>query len=210
MLLVLQLSAMMSYKLPNKKEIENLLETREIVTSKGKNQVGTVKRAGDTRWGSNFNSICSLISMYEATCTVLKIIAKDAKKLAQRADADSSYNYLKSFDFIFILHLMKEIMGTTELLCQSLQKQYQDVVNAMLLVRSTKALIQDLRENGWDKLFAIVVCFCEKHDIEIPDLNDCHSATRFGCARLEENQITTKHYFRVDFFLLPLTNNYKS
>jgi len=50
MLLVLQLSAMMSYKLPNKKEIENLLETREIVTSKGKNQVGTVKRAGDTRW----------------------------------------------------------------------------------------------------------------------------------------------------------------
>ena len=32
------------------KEIENLLENGEIVTSKGKNQVGTVKRAGDTRW----------------------------------------------------------------------------------------------------------------------------------------------------------------
>jgi len=52
---------------------------------------------------------------------------------------------------------MKEIMGTTDLLCQSLQKQSHDVVNAMLLVRSTKALIQDLRENGWDKLFANVV-----------------------------------------------------
>jgi len=62
------------------KEIENLLETWEIVTGKGKNQVGTVKRAGDTRWGSHFNSICSLICMYEKTCTVLKIIAKDAKK----------------------------------------------------------------------------------------------------------------------------------
>lgn len=89
------------------KEIANLLETGEIVSGKGKNQVGTVKRAGDTRWSSHFNSICSLISMYEATCTVLKIIAKDAKKFAQRANADSSYNYLKSFDFIFILHLMK-------------------------------------------------------------------------------------------------------
>ncbi|XP_024641739.1 uncharacterized protein [Medicago truncatula] len=79
-------------------------------------------------------------------------------------------------------------MGTTDLLCQSLQKQSQDVVNAMLLVRSTKALIQDLRENGWDKLFANVVPFCEKHGIEIPDLNDCHSTTRFGRSRLEENQ----------------------
>jgi len=47
---------------------------------KGKNQVGTVKRAGDTRWGSHFNSICSLISMYEETCTVLKKIAKETKK----------------------------------------------------------------------------------------------------------------------------------
>ncbi|XP_024634611.2 uncharacterized protein [Medicago truncatula] len=157
------------------KEIKNLLETGEIVTGKGKNQIGIVKRAGDTRWGSHFNSICSLISMYEAACTVLKIIAKDAKKIAQRADADSSYNHLKSFDFIFILHLMKEIMGTTNLLCQALQKQSQDVVNDVLLVRSTKALIQDLRENGWDKLFANVVSFCEKHDIEVPDLNDCHS-----------------------------------
>jgi hypothetical protein len=53
----------------------------------------------------------------------------------------------------------------------------------MLLVRSTKALIQDLRENGWDKLFGCVVSFCEKHGIEIPDLNDCHSTTRFGRAR---------------------------
>jgi len=79
--------------------------------------------------------------MYEATCIVFKKIAKEAKKIAQRADVDSSYNYLKSFDFIFILHLMKEIMGTTDLFCQSLQKQSQDIVNAMFLVRSTKALI---------------------------------------------------------------------
>jgi len=91
-------------------------------------------------------------------------------------------------------------MGTTDLLCQSLQKQSQNVVNAMLLVRSTKALIHDLRENGWDKLFANVVSFCEKHDIEILDLNDCHSTTRFGRSRLEENQVTIKHYFRVEIF----------
>jgi len=67
----------------------------------------------------------------------------------------------------------------------------------MFLVCSTKALIQDLRGNGWDKLFANVVSFCENYGIDIPDLNDCHSPTRFGRSCIEENQVTIEHYFRV-------------
>jgi len=43
-------------------------------------------------------------------------------------------------------------MGITYVLCQALQKQSQDIVNVMRLVCSTKGLIQNLRENGWDKL----------------------------------------------------------
>ena len=43
---------------------------------------------------------------------------------------------------------MKEIMGITDVLCQALQLQAQDVVNAMFLVRNTKTLIQQLREDG--------------------------------------------------------------
>lgn len=104
-------------------EIAYLLEIDEIVTGKGANQVGTLKRAGGTRWGSHYDSISSLINMYEATCLVLKKIAKDRGSYATRGDADSCYNYLKAFDFIFILHLMKEIMGITDMLCQALQKK---------------------------------------------------------------------------------------
>jgi len=70
----------------------------------------------------------------------------------------------------------------------------------MNFVRSTKHLIQGLRENGWDILFTKVVSFCEKHGIEIPDLNDVHSTTRFGRSRLEENQVTIQHYFKVEIF----------
>ena len=104
-------------------EIAYLLEIDEIVTGKGANQVGTLKRAGDTRWGSHYDSISSLINMYEATCLVFKKIAKDRGSYATRGDADSCYNYLKAFDFIFILHLMKEIMGITDMFCQALQKK---------------------------------------------------------------------------------------
>ncbi|XP_058765571.1 uncharacterized protein LOC131639082 [Vicia villosa] len=94
---------------------------------------------------------------------------------ALRGDADSAYNVLKSFDFIFILHLMKEIMGITNMLYQALQQQSQDATNVMYLVCTTKTLIQELREIGWDELFASVMSFCGKHDIEILDLNDVHS-----------------------------------
>ncbi|XP_004488955.2 uncharacterized protein [Cicer arietinum] len=181
-------------------EIAHLLEIDEIVTGKGINQIGTLKRAGDTRWGSHFSSICSLINMYEATCIVLKKITNERASYSTRGDADSAYNYLKAFDFIFILHLMKKIMGITDILCQALQQQSQDIVNAMCLVGTTKYLIQVLREDGWDALFTEVKNFCEKHDIEIPDLNDVHSTTKFGRSRLQQGQVTIEHYFRVEIF----------
>jgi hypothetical protein len=140
------------------------------------------------------------MNMYEATCRVLKTLAKEGGNYNTRGDGNSGYNYLKEFDFILILHLMKEIMGITDVLCQALQQKSQDVVNAMNLVRQTKTLIQELRENGWDNLYANVTSYCVRHDIEIPNLDDTHSATRFGRSRLEANQVTLEHFFKVELF----------
>ncbi|XP_024640619.1 uncharacterized protein [Medicago truncatula] len=42
------------------KENEYLLEIEGIVPGKGANQIGTVKRATDTRWGSHFSSIYAI------------------------------------------------------------------------------------------------------------------------------------------------------
>ena len=71
---------------------------------------------------------------------------------AQRGDADAVYDDATSFEFIFILHLMREIMGITDILCQALLRQTQDIVNAMDLVSTTKSLIQDFKDNSWNKL----------------------------------------------------------
>lgn len=62
-------------------EITHFLEIGDIVTGKGSNQVGTLKRAGDTHWVSHYNSICSLINMYKATYSVLKKHCKRRRKL---------------------------------------------------------------------------------------------------------------------------------
>ena len=41
----------------------------------------------------------------------------------------------------------------------------------MHLVATTKALIQKLREDGWDSLVGEVKLFCERYEIEIPDMS---------------------------------------
>ncbi|CAL5329405.1 unnamed protein product [Camellia sinensis] len=128
---------------------EKLAIDDEFETGKGKNQIGTLKRARDTRWGSYLGSICSLINMFSATCAVLRNIINDGSKSNQRAEADGVYDSITSFEFVFILHLMRDIMEITDDLCQALQSKSQDILNAMHLVSTTKILIQKFREDGW-------------------------------------------------------------
>ena len=42
-----------------------------LETGKGRNQIGTLKRANDTRWGSHLSSLRSLVLIFDATCFVL-------------------------------------------------------------------------------------------------------------------------------------------
>ncbi|XP_071728971.1 uncharacterized protein [Rutidosis leptorrhynchoides] len=157
-------------------ETERLLELSEIETGKGANQAGTLKRAG---------------------------IIEDGSCSQQRGDADTAYCYTKSFEFVLILHLMKEIMGKTEFLSQALQKKSQDIINAMDLVAATKESFNELRNNGWDSLLAQVKIFCEKHEVEIPDLSAPYKSGRYR-PRRQDNHVTFEHYYRVDVFISTL------
>nr|KAJ0213080.1 hypothetical protein LSAT_V11C400193260 [Lactuca sativa] len=136
-------------------KIEHLLELGEIESKKVLNQVGTLRRAGDTRWGSHFRSISSLLSMFDYTRVVLQGIIEDVSATySHRGDADAAYCYLKSFESVFILHLIKELMGKTDILSQALQKKSQDILNAMELVSAKTEGLNDFRNNGCDSLLA--------------------------------------------------------
>ena len=58
-----------------------------------------------------------------------------------------------SLDFVFALHLLYEVMGIIDILCQALQRKLIDILNAMSFVSSTKELLQKLKEDGWDTFF---------------------------------------------------------
>jgi molecular chaperone GrpE (heat shock protein) len=54
----------------------------------------------------------------------------------------------ESFDFVFIMHLMIELLSITDSLSRALQRKDQDIVEAMHLIIGVKESLQDMRENG--------------------------------------------------------------
>ena len=140
------------------------------------------------------------MKMFSSTCAVLINIIVDGTTHSQRAEADFAYEALTSFEFVFILHMMKEIMEITDLLCQALQRQSQDILNAVDLVSSTKALIQNLRDVGLDALFAKVKSFCDARNINIPDMDAPYVVRRGRARQQKQDEFTIKHHYRVNIF----------
>nr|XP_023876407.1 zinc finger protein 862-like [Quercus suber] len=75
-------------------QVENMIASNEIETGRGANQIGTLQRAGDTRWGSYFQSICSLINMFDDTCKVINTISEEGANYKQRGDAEGAYQMM--------------------------------------------------------------------------------------------------------------------
>ncbi|XP_021828838.1 uncharacterized protein LOC110769211 isoform X3 [Prunus avium] len=81
-------------------------------------------------------------------------------------------------------------------LSQALQKNDQDIVNAMNLVRVCKEQLQVMKESGWDSLLNEVSSFCQKHEIEVHNMDD-RFLTR---GRKRDQVITNMHYYHVELF----------
>ncbi|XP_026378155.1 zinc finger MYM-type protein 1-like [Papaver somniferum] len=195
-------------------EVATKLADGELETGSGANQTRTLKRAADTRWSSHFGSVFSLIRMYNPACIVLQNVMKNGNTSKIRGMAEGAYLAIRSFEFVFILHLVGSVMAATEVLCQALQKKTQDIVNAMNLVKSTKVLLQELRDKNWVNFFGNVKSFCDEHDIVLPEFSDRYMmGTGRSCQ--QKDHITIEHHYRVDIFnavidfhLLELSNRF--
>ncbi|XP_015940673.1 uncharacterized protein LOC107466196 [Arachis duranensis] len=112
--------------------VENLIANDQIVTGSGLNQIGTLQRAGDTRWGSHLNS---LVMIFVKLCN-----------------------------------------------------------------EKIKTLIQRMRESSWEAFIKEVILFCEKHEVEVPDMNALHIPRRGRTCKIVD-QISVEHHYRVNLFL---------
>ncbi|XP_026444567.1 uncharacterized protein LOC113344893 [Papaver somniferum] len=139
--------------------------------------------------------------MFSSTCQVLHNVIQDGTKASQRSLAYGAYENMTTFEFVFILHLMKKTMEITDLLSQALQYQSQVIVNAMELVSSTKALLQNLRDDGPDDLISEVRAFCATRNIDVPNFNSNYVLLIRGLgARHHSSTFTIMEHYCVDIF----------
>ncbi|KAH9783054.1 TTF-type domain-containing protein [Citrus sinensis] len=174
------------------------LKTGELKSGQGMNQEITLKRSGYTRWSSHYGTLISIITMFSSIIDVLEIIANDASNSEQRFEANSTLKFMQTFDFVFTLYLMKNILGFANELSQALQRKDQYIVNSMKLVSICKLGLQRMREHGWNSLLSQVSSFCEKHFISVPVMENMFLTPRKSRCRAQE--ITNMHHYRIDLF----------
>ncbi|XP_061376189.1 uncharacterized protein LOC133318213 [Gastrolobium bilobum] len=170
----------------------------EIPTGKSLNQETTIKRPGDTRWGSHFGTVTSVISLFSPIISLMKIIEDEPRNDAARTDAGCILYAMEDYEFAFLLHLMQLILGISYELSQALQRKDQDLLNAIGLVKVVKSRLQEVRDNGFDELLQETNIFANKYDIDIPNMEDVYYPKGRSRRRLES--FTFLHYFKVELF----------
>ncbi|XP_024178694.1 zinc finger MYM-type protein 1-like [Rosa chinensis] len=129
-------------------DILEALENNELSSGQGLNQETSVKRTSDTRWSSHYDTLISLSRMFKSVIAILEVVRMDGTSYEQKLEARVLLDYMRSYEFIFCLHLMRQVLGITNDLSKALQKKDQDIVNAMNLVTVCKERLQPMRESG--------------------------------------------------------------
>uniref|UniRef100_A0A0E0C1Q6 DUF4371 domain-containing protein n=1 Tax=Oryza meridionalis TaxID=40149 RepID=A0A0E0C1Q6_9ORYZ len=145
---------------------------------------------------------CTAVALKEALVAiidVLEIVKKDSTKPTFTGGAFGLMGKMQSFDFVFIMHLMIDILSITDDMSCALQRKDQNIVEAMNLIIDVKDLLQDMRENGWEPLMNRVASFCVKHEIKVPKM--VKEVNERGTSTRRKYKVTIKHYYHVEIFL---------
>ncbi|XP_072147817.1 uncharacterized protein [Setaria viridis] len=177
--------------------IKKALECGELESGSGLNQEMSLPRPGETRWGSHYKTICSIITMYSSIHDVLIDLGDDISHKDDWTKIHFVLGAFETFEFIFFVHLMFVILGYTNELSECLQRRDQDILNAISLVNVAKNKMQQLRSDGWDHFLERVTSFCIKHDVEVPAMDGDYvlygKSARYARAR---NQTNDDHFRR--------------
>ncbi|XP_059316502.1 uncharacterized protein LOC132067320 [Lycium ferocissimum] len=178
-------------------KLKELLVLGEVHTGSGLIQEPRLQRARDTRWSSHFKTVRNFISLFSSIIHVLGVLAKEGSNYQERSLAKSLVDDIRSYEFVYTLHLMLKVMAITHDLNMALQRKDQDIVSAMNLVGFTKRQLQSMRESEWDSLVKDVSSFCVKHDIVIPKMDKNYA---LGKSKHKISSVKYSHHLRVEVF----------
>jgi len=136
------------------------LLTGEIHSGKGKNQTINLARPGDTRWGSHFTTLVRIERMWDSLVKVLSMIHGDERSPGQVAGL---VRKMETFSFVLNMKLMLKVFRITNEFSLLLQRNDQNIVQAMSLLVDMKTHLVTLRNEGWHELLEEVKSCCKKN-----------------------------------------------
>ncbi|KAL7588201.1 hypothetical protein Lser_V15G38926 [Lactuca serriola] len=178
-----------------RERVQKGLCSGELETGRGLNQKTTLVRAGETRWGSHFNTLTSLMKLFADVLVVLDFVKDEGGSLANRQQASGILAYFKSYEFVFYLHMMYGILHLTGTLSKQLQRKDLDILEAASMVRGTMEALQSCRNIGFDSILPKVSSFCETHEIDTLDMEELYIG-----ARNRRTTKTNRFHFEVEIF----------
>ncbi|XP_057774924.1 uncharacterized protein LOC130993905 [Salvia miltiorrhiza] len=93
------------------------------MTGRGLNQETSLARLGDTRWGSHYFTLLRLCAMWPSVEKVLENIRDDTTSYEVRSTARDLLGKMNNYEFVFVMHLMKYLLGMTNELSFALQRK---------------------------------------------------------------------------------------
>ena len=79
---------------------------------------------------------------------MLEIVCTDYVKPTCNGGVFGVIGKMETFDFVFIMHLMIDLLSITNDLSRALQRKDLDIVEAMSLIIDVKDRLQDMTDNG--------------------------------------------------------------
>ena len=173
------------------------LERMEISSGRGLNQETSLKRPGDTRWGSHFNTLNRLQSMWPSITEVLQGVYDDGSDPDTRDLSKTLLLRMETYDVAFFLILMIRILGLVHALSLVLQERDQNIVQAMSLISTTKKDLRYFRENEWDNFLEEVENFCVANSIDVINMED---TIKSRVRMKRDGRVTNYHHYRVEIY----------
>ncbi|XP_016558546.2 zinc finger MYM-type protein 1-like [Capsicum annuum] len=118
-----------------KEKLQKALDMDELERGRGLNQEHGLIKVSDTRWGSHHKSFENFISNFAFIVDVLDSLVKNASTSEEKAIESGFLRSCQTFEIVFLLHLMIDILEITTDLNVSLQILERDIANALILLQ---------------------------------------------------------------------------
>jgi hypothetical protein len=103
------------------------------------------------------------------------MIGGDHTHGAEAVNALKILIYFESFEFVFMTHMLMDVLGCTSILNRCLQMRDSFMVNGIEIIDITKCRLDKmLGDDKWEKNLKDVTTFCAKHDIKVPSMDDIY------------------------------------